>query len=628
MIEMKRADTANRLPRRRMTGVETVFALLLSAAAVTLLAICIQPGSMPESLRGILKTPLLIVLNGLPALVIVAVLYALFGNVFAGASAAALVLGLLSYANRLKMEGRNDPLVPADVSLLRESMRAVGEYQLNLHPWLIVLIALTVAGFAVLAFLLPSARFRARTRLIGAVSALGVFAACLFTIYPNKAFYEGLPDVNKANVPQVYNTYGVLYCFLHNLNLYPIDRPKGYDASAVKQWESETLESGEHVDVNVVFVMGEAFTDLPEEAAFAFQEDDDPIRSFRQLAQSDRAVSGHMTISGFGAGTANTEFEVLTGMQAEKISEHTTSAFRVVHRSLDSLARLYLEDGYRAWLIHPGQSWFYNRCSVYPFLGIREHTFEDAFTQEDRNGTYVSDAAFAKRLKDYVTENGSDGRVFVFGVTIENHQSYLYEKYDHPVTTQLNEQVPLTDGAREMLQVYFHGLENTSDMILNLANDLDKFSAPTLLIFFGDHRPALGADYQAYREIGSQAGLTDTPEQVIYTYEVPWVIWGNEALCRSMDFQAAVDALDLAPGNRFSANYLGSLVYELTGHTGSSAYWDALCQARRILPVQCHGSYYLPDGTYTQTLNDEQAALAQKLHWWEYYRLTVGIDSE
>ena len=36
----------------------------------------------------------------------------------------------------------------------------------------------------------------------------------------------------------------------------------------------------------------------------------------------------------------------------------------------------------------------------------------------------------------------------------------------------------------------------------------------------------------------------------------------------------------------------------------------------------------LPDGTVTQTLNDEQAAAAQKLRWWEYYRLKNGLDAD
>ena len=614
--------------RRRMSAPVTLLALLLSAVAVTLLAVCIQPGSFMDSLRIYAKAPLLIPLNGLPAIVLITVIYMLFGNVFAGASVSALVLGLLSYANRLKIEGRNDPLVPADIQLLRESLNAVGEYQLDLHPMLIALIVLFVLGFAVLAILCPSARLRVRARMVSLLLALGVFGGCLATIYPSQAFYDALPDTNKANVPQVYNTYGVIYCFLHNLNLYPVDKPEGYDAAVVEQWETETLEPDTPKDVNIVFILGEAFTDMPDEPEFSYDEEANPIHLYHQLTESDQAISGHMTVSGFGAGTANTEFDILTGMQTETIAEHTTSSFRVVHRSLDSLARVYLADGYRAWLLHPGQSWFYNRCSVYPYFGITEHTFMDAFTDADYNGSYITDAAFEEHLSSYLTENGGDGHEFVFSISIENHQAYTYDKFDHPVSMELPTDANLTDSGREQLEVYFYGLQHTSEMLWSLTRTLDDLDAPTMLVFFGDHRPALGADFLAYREVGSPAGQTDTPEQVLYSYETPWLIWGNEALCRSMDLQQAAEALELCPGNRISSNYLGSLVYELTGRRGSSAYWDALTQLRRVLPVLCQGNYVLPDGTVTQTLNDEQAAAAQKLRWWEYYRLKNGLDAD
>ena len=148
----------------------------------------------------------------------------------------------------------------------------------------------------------------------------------------------------------------------------------------------------------------------------------------------------------------------------------------------------------------------------------------------------------------------------------------------------------------------------------------------SLLIFFGDHRPALGADYLAYREIGSRVGASDSPEDTIYTYETPYMIWANAAFADEVDMAEAEAALQLPPGNYVSSQYLGSLVYELTGRVGSNAYFDALTQLRRTLPVLCHGSYMLPDGTCTQTLNDQQAEAAQRLRWWEYYRLKNGMQ--
>ena len=51
-------------------------------------------------------------------------------------------------------------------------------------------------------------------------------------------------------------------------------------------------------------------------------------------------------VPGFAGGTANTEYDVLTGMQTNAISVTATSALRAVNRNLDSLFRVYGADGY------------------------------------------------------------------------------------------------------------------------------------------------------------------------------------------------------------------------------------------------------------------------------------------
>ena len=121
--------------------------------------------------------------------------------------------------------------------------------------------------------------------------------------------------------------------------------------------------------------------------------------------------------------------------------------------------------------------------------------------------------------------------------------------------------------------------------------------------------------------------MTAAAELITYTYETPYVIWANDALMAGMDFAAAAEALELPPEGRISANYLGSLVYELTGMTGESPYWDYLTRARRVLPVVGHEAWYLPDGSYASTLTAEQEAVLEKLRWWQYDRLKHGLDN-
>ena len=124
-------------------------------------------------------------------------------------------------------------------------------------------------------------------------------------------------------------------------------------------------------------VMDEAFSDITDSDAFAFTAENDPLPNLHALREDPHAVAGHIVVPGFAGGTANTEFDVLTGMQTNALAAGTTSSFRVVNRNLDSLFRVFGGDGYHTSFFHPGDDWFYNRENVYRWFGAEETVFAD-----------------------------------------------------------------------------------------------------------------------------------------------------------------------------------------------------------------------------------------------------------
>lgn len=610
-------------PRRYEVKFPVVLAIaLVNALLIAALSVYLQPGAFRTSLYHIVKTPSLIVLNLLPVVLVLGTAYCLCGNVFAASAAADFLFAGLSYANLLKLECRNDPVIPADLTLLREGLNAMGEYELDLHLFYLALILGSVAFFVILAVFVRLPAPRRRFRLPAAAALCAVLALLVSTVYADKDYYNALPDVDKSNVSQVFNTYGFTYCFLHNWNLYPVDKPAGYSAREAKAWEEEKLPAAQSTGVNVIFVMGEAYTDLSDEEAFLYPEEENPTYGFHQIADSDRAVSGHILVSGFGAGTANTEFDVMTGCQTTLLTETgNASAFRVIHSSTPSLARIYNEAGYHSWFMHPGYDWFYNRTNVYDWLGIQDQTFQGdmSFDPEEYFQNFLSDDAFRCALEAGLEER-SGSPLFTYCVTIENHQAYTYAKYGDALTEEIPTTAALSEEAEEQLRVYFQGVRHTSEMLVELTAYLDEVDTPTVLVFFGDHRPALGGDYLAYREVGSRVGGLE-PEDVLYTYETPFFIWSNRAMADAMDVSAAIEALRLPESGRINASYLGAVVYKLTGMTGRDAYMDYLTQAWQVLPVSCHGAYLSPEGEATDVMTEEQNQVLTKLHRWQYYRL-------
>ena len=579
--------------------------LLAGALLFTAAALLIQPGSISVRLHSFAAQPLLLVLNLLPALLGSLFLWCLCGNPFFAAAGAGLIVDLLSYVNLIKTGCRNDPLVPADLSLLREALTATQDYALDLHPKLLAGIVLLAAAVGVLGFFFRCSKPRWPFRAAGAAAVCLAGVLAMSGLYTNDALYARLaPGVDKANVPLTYESCGFPYCFLANFGRYTVKKPADYfpeEAERLAQSDEKTYTAPQ-VQPNVVFVMCEAFSDLSDEPVFSWTPEDDPLYGFRQVADSDRAVSGHLIVNNFGAGTANTEFDVMTGIATEQLG--VNSAFRAVRRNLNSLPRAFARAGYEAYFLHPGYRWYYNRESVYGYLGIEDCVFADAFSVGDYKGPTVSDAAFLDRLiSDLGTRLSGDAPVFAFGVTIQNHQSYTYTKYGEvpPVPTN----AVLTAQEEEALSVYLQGVRDSSAMLLRLTEYLDRLDEPVLLVFWGDHRPALLENYGVYRALGlSMDGLE--------AYQTPYLLWANRTYAASCDFSA----LELA--ETINANYLGAAVYELAGLSGLDPYFDELEDVRRALPVAAHGVYLTADGT---ALTPAQNRLLERMAQWAYYRI-------
>ncbi len=577
--------------------------LCLMTAWIYAMCVFIAPGSFRHTIGFMLRNPMLIFLNGLPIAVLVLLVYFVFSNSFAAGAAANAVFGLLSYANLLKIDGRDDPLVPADILLLREALQASGDYRLDLHPGIIALIVLSTAALIFLAVRLGRTKKRpALPRIIGIVLSLAVFTGAFFGLYRDRELYASFPVSSEYNMTTMFNELGLNYCFLYNFSLYSVDKPDGYSEKQVESYiaEQETEES-EGVKPQILMIMCEAFNDVTDADAFTYSEEDDPMRGFYEVAASPNSISGHIVVPNFGAGTANTEFDVLTGMQTNLISTTSNSAMRSFHRSIPSMATLLSDEGYNSLYFHPGSSWFYNRDSALSFLGIKERVFVEDL--EDQSNT---ETAFFKNLKTLLSERTSGGeRLFTYATTIQNHQAYTYSKYDFDVP-KVQTSVQLSDYAEELLSVYAYGVKCSSDMLLELTEYLNGLDDPYILVFFGDHRPNLGADYLAYKEIGM-----DIENDVISNCSAPFVIWANDAYAATADFSGRFASLDLPEDGYISASFLGEVTLELAGCARSEPFFSFLYDLRREVPV-----------IKTGVNSDAEQPLIDKLHCWQYYRMS------
>ena len=609
-------------PRRRLSLPLSLLAAVLLAGGITLLALWCQPNSFRGLLSGFLRQPLLIVLNALPVGLLLLAAAALLRNVFFGAALVNLAVCALSIANRVKIEVRDEPVFPRDFALLKEVGSALESYDIHYPAAQIAAVVLvTVALLALGVFIgckpFPAERLRGWAgSLAGFALSLAVLTGLIFTVYASKGLYQSFKVSNAEYVPAVFNDLGFPYAFCHHFTTYLVDRPEGFSRAGAEEWETGD-RTGLGKDVSVIMVMNEAFSDITDAPAFPYTEENDPLPNLHALRRDPHALSGHVVVPGFAGGTANTEFDVLTGMQTMALSASTTSAMRVVNRNLDSLFRVFGNDGYETAFCHPGDNWFYNRENVYRWFGAEESLFIGDMEAPEYKGRWVTDDYTADLIEGAFEK--ARAPLFHFTTTIQNHMSYTADKYGPGYRFPPTGISGLSEEAETLLSVYVEGLRDADAMLGRLWKYFDAQSEPVVLVYWGDHLPYLGNDMLGYKELGVDVAPGPDGRENLAAYKTPYVLWANDSAAAVLDWDNAAEALDLP--ETVSACFLGAAVLELTGRGEESPWFSFLNALRRELPVVQKSTYQLADGSFTEELSGEQRELVQKWRRWSYYKL-------
>ena len=623
--------------KRHSRPVGLLTAILLGLACgvvVTLFVLWAHPVSVLAMLGKMLRQPLILFLNWLPIALLTAAFAFAFRNVFFSSALVGLIAGAMSLINRVKLTIRGEPFVPRDISLIKEAADAAGSYDMTL-PWFqIGCLVVMTAVFIVLGVLLPLKKSEdapkkrgALVRVMGFVLCLAVLVGAVGLVYSSTDLYNSFETTEPYNLSSVNNELGFAYYFCYHFSTYKIEKPEGFDRDEAASWETGYESAPDAADVNVVFVMNEAFSDILNEDVFVFPEGENPMEVYNTLAEGENAWAGHIVVPYFAGGTADTEFDVASGMQTNLLNPAAPSltAFRTVNRDLDSIFRVFGADGYTSCFMHPGQSWFYNRENVYDWFGADESFFVEDFDAEYK-GSWVTDESVLRELVSRFEEKSAGGGLdFTYAVTIQNHMSYTAEKYGDYVCPEVETTAELSPEIQTAVNVYAEGIRDANAMLEDLTEFYSEQSEPVLLVFFGDHLPYLGDNRQGYAELGLPAASVTGGEDPFAAYTAPVLFWCNDAAAEALDFANAIEALDLPADGRISACYLGAVVLELTGRGEVSPWFAFLNEMRRELPVLHNGYYESADGEITTEPTAEEAALVSRMRCWAYYKLRYVV---
>ena len=237
------------LPKARLPLWGTLAAMVALSGCITLLALWCQPNALRTVVDIFRAQPLLIVLNALPIGLLVVTFTCLFRNVFFGAALVNFGVCVLSIANRIKLEVRDEPVFPRDFALLKEVGSAMSSYEIQYPMGTIAVVLLTTLALVVLGLFIgcrpfPLARLRGWLgRLLGAAGSMGILVALLLTVYASNDLYNSFRVSNAYYIPSVFNELGFPYCFCHQFTTYPIDRFMTAQALGFKKPTDNSMDS-------------------------------------------------------------------------------------------------------------------------------------------------------------------------------------------------------------------------------------------------------------------------------------------------------------------------------------------------------------------------------------------------
>ncbi|MGL4484979.1 MAG: sulfatase-like hydrolase/transferase, partial [Anaerovoracaceae bacterium] len=178
-------------------------------------------------------------------------------------------------------------------------------------------------------------------------------------------------DTYFANLAYGFRDNGFSYSFLVSWLDRGINKPLNYSEEEILNiYSKKELISTVYVDKpskkttdkpNIIFVMLESFIDPTIAPGVTYSED--PIPNFRKLMKENS--SGLLTVPTMGAGTANTEFEAITGMRAKFFGPGEYPYKTVLpERVAESFPFDLKAESYSTHAIHNHRGLFYGRNKV------------------------------------------------------------------------------------------------------------------------------------------------------------------------------------------------------------------------------------------------------------------------
>ncbi len=439
---------------------------------------------------------------------------------------------LLGIINGVILSNRVTPFTGPDLHLLTDGMAVLNKY---LPAWGVVLALILLGLFALLLLILliKAPKYKRKVKFRYDL-LLVVVGAALFAGATQLALEKRVLSNYFGNIAFAYEDYGYPYCLAVTIFDTGISCPRDYseqEITRIEKTEYNLPATNEDSKPNIIFVQLESFFDPTLVEYLNISED--PIPNFRKLMKE--YTSGYYKVPSVGAGTANTEFESITGMSLHYFGPGEYPYKSILKETTCESAPYVLKNlGYSTHAVHNNEANFYGRRSIFPNLGFDTFTSAEYMSEEeDKNplGWTKDEILTDEIIKCLDSTEKSD---YIYTISTQGHGAYPEEQLiDDPEITVSGAE---TEAQNNQWEYYCNEIHEMDNFVKELTDALADYPEDVILVMYGDHLPTMG--------------LTVEDLKNKYLFQTQYVMWDNFGLEKKDEnlaaYQMAAEVMDRA----------------------------------------------------------------------------------
>ncbi len=435
----------------------------------------------------------------------------------------------LGIINGVLLSTRVTPFTGPDLHMITDAFEIADRYLPPFFFWVVVVLAV-IAVLALVLLFIKGPRYKGKLRYKVNIPLI-IVGILAFAGTTKLALEKRVLSNYFGNIAFAYEDYGYPYCLATTIFNTGISCPRDYSEEAVEkiiESEDSLPETGDSRP-NILFLQLESFFD-PTLVNY-LNVSEDPIPNFRKLMEE--YSSGYYKVPSVGAGTANTEFESITGMSMHYFGPGEYPYKGILEEETCESAAYVLKDlGYGTHAIHNNEANFYGRRRVFANLGFDTFTSSEYMSEQD--DTNPNDWIRDRNLTKYILQamESTEGPDYVYTISVQGHGDYPEEPVlEDPKITVSGSSTEAQDNKWEY---YCNQIYEMDQFIGELVNALSQLDEDVVLVMYGDHLPTMD--------------LTVTDMKNRYLFQTQYVIWDNMGLKKQdknlAAYQMAAEVMD------------------------------------------------------------------------------------